>query len=84
MGGHPGLAARHRPRARLVLNHLNPLVRRVGALTDPELTGTAAEALYGQALLLARRSLRPADSALVNRAFAALLEWATLGEGEGR
>ncbi|MEU4108335.1 HSP90 family protein [Streptomyces sp. NPDC027717] len=72
------------PRARLVLNHLSPLVRRVGALTDPELTGTAAEALYGQALLLARRSLRPADSALVNRAFAGLLEWATLGEGEGR
>ncbi|MEU6813794.1 HSP90 family protein [Streptomyces sp. NPDC046860] len=72
------------PRARLVLNHLNPLVRRLGSLSDPELTGTAAEALYGQALLLARRSLRPADSALVHRAFAGLLQWATFGEGGAR
>ncbi|MET9437443.1 HSP90 family protein [Streptomyces sp. NPDC006551] len=65
------------PRARLVLNHLNPQVRRIGALDDPGLAGTAVEALYGQALLMAQRPLRPADSALLNRAFAGLLDWAT-------
>jgi molecular chaperone HtpG len=65
------------PRARLVLNHLNPLVRRISTLGDPELAATAAEALYGQALLMAQRPLRPADSALLNRAFLGLLQWAT-------
>ncbi|WP_329413999.1 HSP90 family protein [Streptomyces sp. NBC_00704] len=68
------------PRARLVLNHLNPLIRRIGSLRDPELIGTATESLYGQALLMAQRPLRPADSALLNRAFIGLLEWATHGE----
>ncbi|MES5817301.1 HSP90 family protein [Streptomyces sp. RG80] len=71
------------PRARLVLNHLNPLIRRISSLGDPELIGTATESLYGQALLMAQRPLRPADSALLNRAFIGLLEWATNGE-EGR
>ncbi|MEU6878246.1 HSP90 family protein [Streptomyces sp. NPDC046712] len=71
------------PRARLVLNHLHPLIRRIGSLDDPQLAGTAVEALYGQALLMAQRPLRPADSALLNRAFAGLLEWATHdGENE--
>ncbi|EFG64572.1 LOW QUALITY PROTEIN: hsp90-like protein, partial [Streptomyces sp. SPB074] len=69
------------PRARLVLNHLNPLVRRVAALPNAELAGIAVEALYGQSLLMARRPLRPADSALLNRAFAGLLEWSTLPGG---
>ncbi|MEV6805882.1 HSP90 family protein [Streptomyces sp. NPDC051132] len=72
------------PRARLVLNQLNPLVRRIGSLGDPELIGTATESLYGQALLRAQRPLRPADSALLNRAFMGLLAWATHGEGDGR
>ncbi|MFF9091334.1 HSP90 family protein [Streptomyces sp. NPDC014991] len=72
------------PRARLVLNHLNPLVRRIGALREPELIATATESLYGQALLMAQRPLRPADSALLNRAFIGLLAWATHGEGDGR
>ncbi|MBV2353459.1 HSP90 family protein [Streptomyces sp. J2-1] len=71
------------PRARLVLNHLSPLVRKVAALPDPELIGTATESLYGQAPLMARRPLRPADSALLNRAFIGLLEWATQRE-DGR
>lgn len=65
------------PRARLVLNHLNPLVRRIAALPDADLSGVAIEALYGQSLLQARRPLRPVDQALVNRAFGELLEWAT-------
>ncbi|MFF8991805.1 HSP90 family protein [Streptomyces sp. NPDC014983] len=71
------------PRARLVLNHLNPLIRRIGSLDDPELIGTAVESLYGQALLMAQRPLRPADSALLNRAFIDLLEWATQGGTDG-
>ncbi|MEV6194311.1 HSP90 family protein [Streptomyces sp. NPDC051920] len=65
------------PRARLVLNHLNPLIRRISSLGDPDLVGTATESLYGQALLMAQRPLRPADSALLNRSFIGLLEWAT-------
>jgi molecular chaperone HtpG len=69
------------PRARLVLNHLNPLVRRIGSLKDRGLVGTATQSLYCQALLLAQRPLRPADSALLNRAFIGLLEWATDEEG---
>ncbi|NBM17116.1 HSP90 family protein [Streptomyces sp. GC420] len=72
------------PRARLVLNHLNPLIRRIGGLGDPELAATATEALYGQALLMAQRPLRPADAALLNRAFIGLLEWATHEGGAAR
>jgi molecular chaperone HtpG len=70
------------PRARLVLNHLNPLIRRISSLRDQDLIGTATESLYGQALLMAQRPLRPADSALLNRAFIGLLEWATHGEND--
>ncbi|MEV8550966.1 HSP90 family protein [Streptomyces glaucescens] len=70
------------PRARLVLNHLNPLIRRIGSLPGRELAGTATESLYGQALLMAQRPLRPADSALLNRAFLDLLEWATHREDD--
>ncbi|MER5930247.1 HSP90 family protein [Streptomyces sp. NPDC002054] len=65
------------PRARLVLNHNNPLIRRIAALPDEALTATAVESLYGQALLMSQRPLRPADSTLLNRAFLGLLEWAT-------
>ncbi|MEV6106535.1 HSP90 family protein [Streptomyces sp. NPDC051940] len=69
------------PRTRLVLNHLNPLIRRIASIGDAGLAGTATEALYGQALLMAQRPLRPADSALLNRAFLGLLEWAAPGAG---
>ncbi|GAB2812780.1 HSP90 family protein [Streptomyces daliensis] len=64
------------PRARLVLNHLNPLVRRMASVADERLAGTAVEALYGQALLMSQRPLRPTDSALLNRTFLGLLDWA--------
>ncbi|MFI1093508.1 HSP90 family protein [Streptomyces sp. NPDC020917] len=70
------------PRARLVLNHLNPLIRTISTLPTRELVGTAVEALYGQALLRAQRPLRPADSALLNRAFLDLLQWATHPDGD--
>jgi molecular chaperone HtpG len=61
------------PRAQLVLNHLNPVVKDVAALTSADLAGTAIEALYGQALLMTHRPLKPRDAALLNRAFGDLL-----------
>nr|WP_084728848.1 HSP90 family protein [Streptacidiphilus neutrinimicus] len=67
------------PRAQLVLNHLNPLVRRAATITHRELVVTAVEALYGQAVLLTRRPLRASESALLNRSFISLLDHAMLG-----
>lgn len=66
-------------RPQLVLNHRNPLVRRITALPNEELTGLAVESLYGQALLLGHHPLRPADSALLNRSFLGLLQQAVPG-----
>ncbi|TVT52995.1 HSP90 family protein [Amycolatopsis rhizosphaerae] len=63
-------------RPQLMLNHRSPLLRRIAGLPDSRLAVTAVEALYVQALLLGHHPLRPADSALLNRSFAGLLEWA--------
>lgn len=63
-------------RPQLVLNHRSPLLRRVTSLPDTRLSVMAVEALYSQALLLGQHPLRPADTALLNRSFAGLLEWA--------
>jgi molecular chaperone HtpG len=60
-------------RPQLVLNHRNPLVRRVTSLGEPELAALAVEALYGQALLLGYHPIRPADAALLNTSFLGLL-----------
>ncbi len=67
-------------RPQLVLNHRNPLVRRVASLGDAELGGLAVEALYGQALLLGYHPIRPADAALLNTSFLGLLGRAIPGE----
>ncbi|MEV7930131.1 MULTISPECIES: HSP90 family protein [unclassified Kitasatospora] len=67
------------PRAQLVLNHLNPLVRRAATVTNRELAVTAVEALYGQAVLMTRRPLKASESALLNRSFISLLDHAMLG-----
>ncbi|MEV4480070.1 HSP90 family protein [Micromonospora coxensis] len=69
-------------RPQLVLNHRNPLVRRVTTLTDPELVGLAVEALYGQALLLGHHPIRAADAALLNSSFLGLLGRAVPGRSE--
>ncbi|MGV9425123.1 HSP90 family protein [Streptomyces sp. NPDC003656] len=61
------------PRAQLILNQLNPLVRAAVTIDEPELARTSAEALYGQAAMLSRRPLRPAESSLINRSFLDLL-----------
>jgi molecular chaperone HtpG len=60
-------------RPQLVLNHRNPLVRRVSVLGDPDLVSLAVEALYGQALLLGYHPIRPADAALLNTSFLGLI-----------
>jgi molecular chaperone HtpG len=65
------------PRAQLVLNHRSPVVRRLAAIGDQALLVSAVEALYGQALLMTHRPLRPVDTALLNRAFDELLGWAS-------
>jgi len=67
-------------RPQLVLNHRNPLVRRVTAIGDPDLTALAVETLYGQALLLGYHPIRPADAALLNTSFLGLLGRAVPGE----
>ncbi|QXJ22135.1 HSP90 family protein [Actinomadura graeca] len=63
-------------RAQLVLNHRNPLTRRITALGADGPVEPAVQALYGQALLLGHHPLRPADTAVLNRSFIGLLEWA--------
>jgi len=65
------------PRAQLVLNYHSPLLRRLAGVSDEALLGVAVESLYGQALLMTHRPLRPADAALLNRAFGELLDRAT-------
>jgi molecular chaperone HtpG len=65
------------PRAELVLNYHSPVLRRLAAVSDEALLGVAVESLYGQALLMTHRPLRPADAALLNRAFGELLDRAT-------
>ncbi|HEV3171444.1 MAG TPA: HSP90 family protein [Actinocrinis sp.] len=71
------------PRAQLVLNHHSPVVRRLTGINDRALLTTAVEALYGQALLMTHRPLRPADTALLNRAFGDLLSWASMAVKSG-
>ncbi|WP_405940257.1 HSP90 family protein [Streptomyces sp. NBC_00726] len=68
-----GALRQEAPRAQLILNQLNPLVRTAAAITEPELARTSAEALYGQAAMLSRRPLRPAETSLINRSFLDLL-----------
>ena len=60
-------------------------MRRLARITDPALLTAAIESLYGQALLMTHRPLRPADAALLNRAFGELLDRATrMAASEGR
>jgi molecular chaperone HtpG len=62
------------PRAQLVLNQRSPVLRRLAGVSDEALLGAAVESLYGQALLMTHRPLRPADAALLNRTFGELLD----------
>ncbi|WP_120315641.1 HSP90 family protein [Catellatospora citrea] len=68
--------AEARVRPQLVLNHRNPLVRRMSTLPTPELVAVTVSSLYGQALLYGHHPLRPADMALLNRSFLDLIDLA--------
>ncbi|MGA8117754.1 MAG: HSP90 family protein [Actinocatenispora sp.] len=70
-------------RPQLLLNLRNPVVQRLITLPDPDLAGLAVRALYGQALMSGHHPLRPEDSALLNRSFLGLLDWA-MSAGEAR
>jgi len=71
-------------RPQLVLNHRNPLVRRVVGVADPDLVGLAVESLYGQALMLGHHPIRPADAALLTTSFLGLLDRAMPAGEESR
>ncbi len=68
-------------RPQLILNLRNPVVRRIVELPDPNLAGLGVQALYGQALLSGHHPLRPEDSAMLNRSFLGLLDWAMASPG---
>ncbi|WP_067823918.1 HSP90 family protein [Actinomadura kijaniata] len=68
--------ATRQDRPQLVINHRNPLARRITSLTEDGLIDLAVQGLYGQALLLGHHPLRPVDTAVLNRSFLGLLEWA--------
>ncbi|MBO0767825.1 MAG: HSP90 family protein [Solirubrobacterales bacterium] len=63
-------------RPQLILNLRSPVVRRMSELTDPDLAALSVQSLYGQALLQGHHPLGPDHSALLNRAFIGLLDWA--------
>ncbi|MEV0434042.1 HSP90 family protein [Nocardia sp. GTS18] len=64
----------------LVLNLRNPIVVTMLDLTDPHLIGLAIESLFAQALLQGRHPLGATESALMNRSFSGLLQWAMRGQ----
>jgi molecular chaperone HtpG len=69
-------------RPQLVVNHRNPLVRRIASLGEAQLIELAVEGLYAQALLLGHHPLKPADTALLNRSFLGLLDRAVGSRGD--
>lgn len=68
-------------RPQLVLNLRSPVLRRMIDLPSADLAALAVQALYGQALLHGHHPLRAEDSALLNRSFLGLLDWA-IPQGE--
>ncbi|XXF81534.1 HSP90 family protein [Myxococcaceae bacterium GXIMD 01537] len=73
--------------AKLVLNYLNPVVRRLARIEDRELMKLSVEMLYVQSLLLGHRPLSAKEMALLNQGLLGLIA-ARLedggGEGPGR
>jgi molecular chaperone HtpG len=63
-------------RPQLLLNDANPTLRRILELADAHLRRLAVESLYCRALLAGHHAFRPADSALLDRSFNALLDLA--------
>lgn len=65
----------------LVLNHRNPMIRRMASLDQSELIRITMDALYGQTLLRGRHPLRSSDAELLDQAFVDLLD---MVDGSGR
>lgn len=78
-----GLELDEPDKPRLVFNDRHPLIRRLVdlAATGAPTVGTAAEALYVQALLLGHYPLRASDLAMLNRALLSLVDGALPEEG---
>lgn len=60
----------------LMLNHRNPTVEQIAAITEPELFRLSLESLYCQALLAGRHPMQAADTAALNRSFHGLIRQA--------
>lgn len=58
----------------LVLNHRNPLVKRMVTIADPSLAVLVVEALYSHSLLAGGHPLSSEATATLNRSFLGLLE----------
>lgn len=61
--------------AHLYFNYENPLVRRLGTLTDERALTLTTRMLYVQALLLGHHPLNSAEMALLNVGLLDLIEW---------
>lgn len=58
----------------LVLNHANPLIRRLIAIPPGDLAADVIGGLYVQSLLAGRHPLRAADTALLNSSYLSLID----------
>lgn len=76
-----GQSAPSRPS--LVLNAANPLVRRLPSLGDDVVAGALVRAVYSQAMLRARRSVRVAAASELDSAITLLADLATRDHAEG-
>lgn len=70
-------------RALLVLNYLNPVVRRLAHVKDRELMKLSVEMLYVQALLLGHRPLNAKEMALLNQGLLGLIAARLEDDGDG-
>ncbi len=64
----------------LLINHRNPTVQQIAAISDPDLLRLSVESLYCQALLAGQHPLQAADTAALNRSFLGLIQRA-VGKG---
>jgi len=69
-------------RPQLVLNHGNPLIRRLIAIPPGDLTADVIGGLYVQSLLAGRHPLRASDTALLNASYLSLIERALPARGD--
>lgn len=78
--------ARRNASHQLCFNFLNPLVKRLARMEDPEFQRRCIETLYVQALLLGHHPLNEREWRLLNEGLMGLMEWGLAqrgGEGEG-